>query len=527
MTHPELLVPGLMVAVAALSVLADALRVPYPILLVLGGLVIGFLPGIPEVQLDPRLVLFLFLPPLLYVAAFFSSPRDLRRDARAISMLSVGLVLVTVVVVAAVAHALVPGLPWAAAFTLGAVVSPTDPLAATTIINRLHAPRRLATIVEGESLVNDGTALVVYRFAVAAAVGSGFSWAGAGLWFVVAPLGGIAIGLVVGRLVFELRRRLENPPVEITISLVTGYAAFIPAEELGLSGVLAAVTAGIYLGWRAPDLMSPRTRMQGFAVWEILQFLVNAVLFVLVGLQLQVVLDGLTGHSALALVGYAAAVCGAVVGARIAWQFTTPYLVRALDRRPSQVARRTGPKERFLVAWSGMRGGVSLAAALAIPFSTHSGAPFPNRDLIVFLTFAVILVTLVLQGLTLPLLIRRFRLPVDDTEDREELRARLAAVKAALGRLEELSREDWTRDDTVDRLRRAYDYRKRRFAARAGKVEDDGYEERSLAYQRLVRELLDVQRRALVDLRNQGEISDSVLRRVERDLDLEDTRLEI
>jgi monovalent cation/hydrogen antiporter len=239
------------------------------------------------------------------------------------------------------------------------------------------------------------------------------------------------------------------------------------------------------------------------------------------------VLDGLTGHSALALVGYAAAVCGAVVGARIAWQFTTPYLVRALDRRPSQVARRTGPKERFLVAWSGMRGGVSLAAALAIPFSTHSGAPFPNRDLIVFLTFAVILVTLVLQGLTLPLLIRRFRLPVDDTEDREELRARLAAVKAALGRLEELSREDWTRDDTVDRLRRAYDYRKRRFAARAGKVEDDGYEERSLAYQRLVRELLDVQRRALVDLRNQGEISDSVLRRVERDLDLEDTRLEI
>jgi Na+/H+ antiporter len=522
----ELVLLGLMVAVAALSVLARLLGVPYPILLVLGGLVVGFVPGMPPVELRPELVLVLFLPPLLYWSAFFSSPRDLKADLRSISTLAVGLVLVTVVTVAVVAHAVVDGLPWAAAFTLGAIVSPTDPLAATAIARRVGAPRRMVTILEGESLINDATALVAYRIAVAAAVGGTFRLWEAGLRFALGVAGGIAIGLAVGWLVAEVRRRLEDPPVEIVVSLVTGYAAYLPAERLGVSGVLAAVTAGLYVGWRAPALASASTRLLGFSFWEVLVYLLNAVLFMLVGLQLQPILADVTGRSVATLILYALLVSAVVIGARVAWLFTVPYLVRAVDRRPGQVPRRIGPRERLASGWSGMRGAVSLAAALAIPLVGAGGQPFPERDLIVFVTFGVIFVTLVLQGLTLPGLIRRLGVHDDGEEEREELRARREATAAALARLDELAGEDWAREDTVERLRRAYDYRRRRLSARDDE-HDRSYEERSLAYQRLVRELLEAQRRAIVGLRNQGVISSDVMRRVERELDLEDSRLEI
>jgi monovalent cation/hydrogen antiporter len=517
----EPLLLALMVAVAGLSVLARLVRVPYPILLVIGGLVLGFVPGMPEVELPPELVLVVFLPPLLYWAGFFSSPRDLRADARAISLAAVGLVLVTMVAVAAVAHALVEDMSWPAAFALGAIVSPTDPLAATAIGRRLGVPRRIITLLEGESLVNDATALVAYRIAVAAAVSGGFVVWQAGLRFVVTAAGGVAVGLLAGWLVAELRRRLDEPVVEIVVSLFTGYAAYLPAELLDVSGVLAAVTAGIYVGWRAPELASPSTRLLGFSFWEVLVYLANAVLFILVGLQLQPILAELDGTAVAVLVGQGALVSAVVIGARLGWLFSVPYLIRAIDRRPSQVMRRAGARERLVVGWSGMRGAVSLAAALALPLD------FPLRDLILFLTFAVILATLVVQGLTLPTLIRRLRIQGDDAEEREELRARLAAANAALERLDELAGEDWTRDDTVERLHGLYDFRRRRLKVRAGKLEDDGAEDRSLAYQRLVRELLDAQRQAIVGLRNQGVISNDVMHRIERELDLEDTRLEI
>jgi CPA1 family monovalent cation:H+ antiporter len=517
----------LMVAGAGLSVLARPLGVPYPILLVLGGLLLGFVPGLPAVQLPPELVLVLFLPPLLYQAAFFSSPRDLLADARAITLLAIGLVLATMAAVAVTAHALVEGLPWAAAFTLGAIVAPTDPLAATAILRRLGAPRRLVTVLEGESLVNDASALVAYRIAVAATVGGSFVLWQAGLRFVGGVAGGVAVGLVVGWLAAQLRRRLDDPPAEIVVSVVTGYAAYLPADGLGVSGVLAAVTAGLYVGWRAPEIASASTRLLGFAFWEVLVYLLNAILFILVGLQLRPILSELTGRSAAVLIGQAALVSAAVIGVRIAWQFTVPYLVRLLDRRPSQVARRIGARQRLVSGWSGMRGAVSLAAALALPLEVFPGRPFPERDLIVFLTFGVIFATLVVQGLTLPWLIRRLGIHRDDVEEREEVRARLEAAKAALARLDELAMEDWTRDDTVERLRGAYEFRRRRLKARVGKVEDDGYEDRSLAYQRLVRELLEAQRRTIVRLRNQGVISNEIMHRVERDLDLEDSRLEI
>jgi len=523
----ELLLLLLMVAVAGLSILARPLGMPYPILLVLGGLLLGFLPGLPAVELPPELVLVVFLPPLLYQAAFFSSLRDLRADLRAISLTAVGLVLATMVAVAATVHALVDGLSWAVAFTLGAIVSPTDALAATAVARRLGAPRRLVTVLEGESLVNDATALVAYRIAVAAAVGGSFVVWEAGLRFVAGVAGGVAVGLIVGWLVAVVRRRLEDPPAEIVLTLVTGYASYLPAERLEVSGVLAAVTAGLFVGWRAPELASPTTRLLAFSFWEILVYLLNAVLFLLVGLQLQPILEQVTGRSVATLLGLAALVSAVVIAIRFVWSFTVPYLVRALDRRPGQVARRVGARARLISSWSGMRGAVSLAAALALPLETDSGQPFPERELILFVTFGVIFVTLVVQGLTLPALIRRLGVHDDGAEQREELQARLGATDAALARLEELAVEEWTRDDTVERLRGLYQFRRRRLKARAGIFEDDGYEDRSLAYQRLVRELLEAQRHAIIRLRNQGVIGDGVMHRVERELDLEDSRLEI
>jgi Na+/H+ antiporter len=522
----ELLFLVLMVAIAGLSVLAGAVGVPYPILLVLGGLALGFVPGLPDIELPPEIVLVLFLPPLLYHAAFFSSPRDLRADMRAISMLAVGLVLATMVAVATIGH-LAGGLPWAAAFALGAIVSPTDPLAATTIARRTGVPRRLVTLLEGESLVNDATALVSYRIAVSVVAGGTFVLWRAGLEFAANATGGVVVGLAVGLAITWIRKQLDDPPVEIVVTLVTGYVAYLPAEQLGVSGVLAAVAAGLYVGWHAPAVASAETRLLGFSFWEVFVYLLNAALFTLIGLQLPPILSAVTDDYGVGtLIGLAVLVSGAVIAIRIVWVFTVPYLIRLLDRRSSQLARRVGPGERFVVGWSGMRGAVSLAAALALPTSA-GGQGFPDRDLIIFLTFIVILVTLVVQGLSLPVIIRRFVTSEDDQDHREELQARLGAAKAALNRLEELAEEDWTRSDTIDRLRGLYEYRKKRFAARGGMVDDDGYEDRSLAYQRLTHELLDAQRIAIVRLRNEGAISSEVMRRVERDLDLEESRLEI
>jgi CPA1 family monovalent cation:H+ antiporter len=517
----NLVLLALVLAVAGLSVLARVTAVPYPILLVIGGLVLGFVPGVPAVGLPPGLVLVAFLPPLLYWAGFFSSPRDLRADARAISLSAVMLVLLTAAAVAVVAHRVIDGLPWAAAFALGAIVSPTDPLAATAIGRRLGVPRRLLTLLEGESLVNDATALVAYRIAVAVVAGGSFALWEAGLRFVVGVAGGVAVGLVIGWLTVALRRRLDDPVVEIVISVGTGYAAYLPAEQLGVSGVLAAVTTGLYVGWHAPRLASASTRLLGFAFWEVLVYLANAVLFILVGLQLDPIMSGLGGTSTAILVGQAALVAAVVIVVRITFVFSVPYVIRLLDRRPQQVARRVGARQRLVVGWSGMRGAVSLAAALALPLD------FPLRNLLLFLTFAVILATLVLQGLTLPTLIRRLGIQGDGTEQQEEVRARLAATDAALERLGELATAPWTRDDTVERLRGLYQFRRRRLEARDGGSEDDGAEDRSLAYQHLVRELLEAQRHAIIRLRNQGVISNEVMHRVERELDLEDSRLEI
>jgi Na+/H+ antiporter len=524
----QIFLAALFVSAAGLNAVANWLKVPYPIPLVLGGLALGLIPGMPEFHLEPDLVLLVFLPPLLYSAAFFADLRTLRADARVIVLNAVGLVVATAAAVALVAHEVV-GLSWEASFVLGAVLSPTDPVAATSVMRRVGAPRRIVNIIEGESLVNDATALLAFKVAVAVTVGESVSAGDEVLSFFWEVAGGIAIGFTVGWVISEIRKRVSDVNTELTISLFSAYGAFIPADQLGVSGVLAAVTCGLLLGYRAPEIASLESRMQGYAMWSILTFLLNAALFILIGLQLPTIVDGLSGTPAGEVIGYAAAVCAAVIAMRFIWGFVTTAVIRAIDRRPSQRARRASWRIRVVGGWAGMRGAVTLAAALAIPLETHAGDPFPGRDLIQFIAFSVIVVTVVGQGLTLPWLIRRLGVVEDGSEEEnEELKARLVIARAALDRVDQLAEEDWTRDGTVDRVRQLYEFRRRRFKIRAGKIEDeDGLEEGSLAYQRMMHEIFAAQRRELVRLRNTREISAEVMRRVEREIDLEESRLEV
>jgi Na+/H+ antiporter len=510
---------ALLVAIGALLALAPTLRLPLPILLVVGGVLLGFTPGLPHLTLPPDVVLVAVLPPLLYSGAFFTSLRDLRINKRPISLLAFGLVAMTMAAVAVVAHEWI-GLPWAVAFTLGAIVSPTDALAATEIASRLGVPRRVVSLIEGESLVNDGTALVLYKAAVGAAVGGTFSLLDTSGRIVLNVIGGIAIGLAVGWIVRQVRKRVDDPPTEVALAVLSGYLAYLPASAAGVSGVLAAVTIGVYMGWHTPELTTERTRLSGDAFWEIVVFLVNALVFVLVGLQLRSIVDALSGIASLRLVGYAAAVCATVILVRIVWVPIIAYLPRWLF--PRIRARDPYPNWRMpaVVAWTGIRGAVSLVAALALP------TDFPNRELIIFLTFTVIVSTLVVQGMTLPGLIRVLGVSDDGGADREDAKARIKAAQAALVRLEELVEDGAVRPDTAERIRGALGFRRDRFRARLDEEDDGAIEERSLAYQRVMRELLDAERAALIVLRNQGVIDDNVMQRVQRDLDLEAVRLD-
>ena len=517
--HEDIQLLALLIALGALLALSPTLRLPLPILLVLGGVVMGFIPGLPHVSLPPDVVLVAVLPPLLYSGAFFTSLRDLRTNRRPIAFLAFGLVGVTMTAVAIAAHEWI-GLPWAVAFTLGAVVSPTDALAATEIASRLGAPRRVVSLIEGESLVNDGTALVLYKAAVGAAIGGTFSLLDTSGRIVANVLGGIAIGLAVGWLVRQVRKRVDDPPIEVALAVLSGYLAYLPAAAAGVSGVLAAVTIGVYMGWHTPELTTERTRLSGDAFWEIFVFLINALLFVLVGLQLRSIVDALSGIASAKLAGYAALVCAVVILSRVVWVPVFTYVPRLLFRRIREADPYPPWQAPVVISWAGIRGAVSLVAALALP------TDFPDRQLIVFLTFAVIVATLVLQGLTLPALIRVLGVSDDGSADREDAKARIKAAEAALARLEELVADGSVRPDTAERLRGALGFRRDRFRARFDANDDGSIEERSIAYQRVMRDLLDAERATVVALRNDGVIDDAVMQRVQRDLDLEAARLD-
>jgi CPA1 family monovalent cation:H+ antiporter len=362
-------------------------------------------------------------------------------------------------------------------------------------------------------------ALVLYKTAVAAAVAGAFSLWDATWHLVVNIVGGVAVGLAVGFVVRQIRRRTNDTPTEVAIALLSGYLAYLPAEVIGVSGVLAAVTIGVYMGWYTPELTTVDTRLSGNAFWEILVFLVNALLFALVGLQLRSLLDRLDVTGGLLL--DALLVVGALIAIRIVWVPIFTYVPRLLFRSIRERDPYPPWQAPIVIAWAGIRGAVSLAAALALPIG------LANRDVIIFLTFAVILVTLVGQGLTLPLLIRVLGLEDDGGAEREDAKARIVAAQAAIERLDELVREDWVREDTAERLRGLYRFRTSRFRARYDGADDGGAEERSAAYQRLVHELLEAERRAVVDLRTRGVITEAVMQRVSRDIDLEESRLDL
>jgi CPA1 family monovalent cation:H+ antiporter len=531
-------------AVTALVLLARRLEQPYPILLVLGGLLLGFVPGLPRVDLQPEAVFLVFLPPLLFVDALNTSWRDFKYNLRPILLLAVGLVLVTIVAVAAVAHALIPRLTWPAAFVLGAVVAPTDAVATSAIAERLRIPRRIVTVLQGESLVNDATAIVAYRIALAAAMGDGFSLGHAAGRFLLVAAGGVAVGLTIGYGVGWIRRHLpQDPPVENTVSLLTPLTAYLPADWLHVSGVLSVVACGIYLGRMGPHVVSSRTRLQAIAMWQMISFLLDGLLFLLVGLQLRHIVNELpAGRPVGALILTTLLIGLTVVVVRLVWTFPTAYLPRLLS--PSLRRRDPYPSWRHvaLVAWSGMRGGVSLAVALSIPVTLGDGplaTHFPARNALIFITFGVILITLVAQGLSLPPLIRALGVVAGQEEHVEELRARSHVNRAAMERLNDLVDGGDIPSNIHEEIRRYYTKRDRKLNAslrahRDGDAAEEGAppEEAeatpswdAATYLRLKHDLLNAERATVIALRDRGEISDEVMRRIQNDLDLDESRL--
>ena len=520
----ELLI-ALMGAVAVLAELATLMRIPYPVVLVAGGLAIGVMPGLPDVELDPEVILLAFLPPLLQSAAWFSSPRAIRRMLQPIVSLAVGLVFATVFIVAVVGHEVI-GLPWGASFVLGAILAPTDPVAAEAVFRRLGVPESIRTVVGGESLINDGVAIVVYQLAVAVAVGESVGVGEAVGEFALNGGGGLVFGLAAGWFAFVLLRRLREPASLIVGTVVVPYLVYIGAEELGASGILAVVASGLYLGWHSSDLSGASVRIQMTSFWSVFAFLLNALLFVIVGLGVSDVLDSLDERSVGELAGYAAVTVLAVIGSRVLWFNTVPFARVRLSRMFRVDQDIPSWKERLVATWSGMRGGVALALALAVPLELENGAAFPGRDLILFVTYAVILVTIVVPGLTLAPLIERLGLDTDDETTKQELAARLAAARAALSRFDDMCHEEPVPRASQERIRDVYQGRIERLEARIH-ADGDGaseQEERSAAWRAWRRELLGAERETIRELRDSGELSAEVMRKIEHDLDLEEAR---
>jgi Na+/H+ antiporter len=517
--HGIELIVALLLASTVLAGVARAINVHYAIVLVLGGLVVGLISGTSAPRVDPNIVLFVFLPPLIYAASFSSSTQDLRENARAIGLLAVGLVLATMGAVAVVVH-VVAGIGWGASLVLGAILGPTDPVAATSVLRRVGAPDRISTILEGEALVNDGTGLTVYKLAVAAVVSGHFTPGSGILKFVEVCAGGVAIGLAAGWLSVEVRRRIDEPQIEISISLLTAYLAYLPADRVGASGVLAAVAAGLYTGGRTGLMLSPTSRLRTVGFWDALTFLLEAVLFLLIGLQLPHITRGLSVGSPLA---YSAVVLLTLIVVRMVWMFGVPLVARVV------LARRSAPThtraELLVLGWCAMRGGVSLAAALALPL-TADGHAFPDRSNITFIAYITIAATLVIPGLTLSPLVRRLGLGEGEALATEEAQARVALAHAALKHIEELVEQEKLSEPIAEQARLTYEQRIHRLDHDAGS-DRDRTEEAAIAVRirDLRRELIAVERSRLSDLRAQGEISSASRRRIEHDLDLEESRL--
>ncbi|WP_329198179.1 MULTISPECIES: Na+/H+ antiporter [unclassified Streptomyces] len=510
---------GLVAGSAIVAGVARRTPVPAPLLLVAVGLIASYVPGVPSYTLDPHIVLPLLLPPLLYTAAVESSYLDLRANVRPVALLSVGYVLFATIAVGYVAYLVVPGLSLPVALVLGAVIAPPDAVAATAIARRLGLPNRITTILQGESLVNDATAITAYKVALAAAVGLSSGWAGGIAEFLLASVGGVGVGLVLMVPIHLLRKRLREPLLQNTLSLLIPFVAYAAAERVHASGVLAVVVVALYLGHRNWQV-DFATRLQETAVWKMVSFLLESVVFALIGLQLPVVLKGLGEYEGWRAAWYALAVFLAVVVARYVWVFPTTFLPRVLSERIRRREPETTWKAPVIVGWAGMRGVVSLAIAFSVPISV------PHRNLILFLTFTTVIATLVVQGLTLPPLIRLLRLPPRDVqaETLAEAQAQSEASRAAEDRLDELLAEarNALPGPLADRLRTVMERRRNAVWERLGEVNPVTGESADDIYRRLAGEMIEAEREVFVTLRDRRQIDDEMLRVLLRRLDLEE-----
>jgi Na+/H+ antiporter len=522
-----LIVISLLFVVSMLAMISDKLRISYPILLVLAGLGISVIPGIPEIRLDPNMVFIIFLLPLLYASAWNTSWHEFWGMRRPITLLAFGLVLLTAAAVAYVSHWLIPDFPLALGFLLGGIVSPPDAVAASSVLENLRISRRVTTILEGESLVNDASSLIVYRFALAALFTGKFVFWRAGMDFLVVVFLGIAIGIAIAHLVYAIHRWLPTTAtIDTGITLISPYLMYIAAEHFHSSGVLAVVSGGLFLSYRSQDIFNYGSRLTTQSVWNVLIFLLNGIVFILIGLQLPGIIRGLGEYSLRAAIGYGLIISLLAIIVRLIWVYPGAYLPRLLSRRIRRREPKPPPKQVFLIGWSGMRGVVSLASALAIPIALPGGEVFPQRNIILCVTFIVILVTLVLQGLSLPWIIKWWRLESDDGERQKKLTLRLRLARTALEHINTGYPDEAASIEPFSQLKRRYETR----VDLTGKVlEKDGdmavIPPFMYQFRKLQLELIGLQRAQLAQMRHGNEFPEDLIRSEEFELDLEEARV--
>jgi monovalent cation/hydrogen antiporter len=521
-----LLIVSLLFLVSMLAMLSDKLRISYPIFLVIAGLGISLVPGIPQIQLDPNIVFIIFLPPLLYSAAWYTSWHDFWRMRRPIGLLGFGLVLCTALAIAWFSHWLIPNFSLPLGFLLGGIISPPDAVAATSVLQNLRVPKRAVTILEGESLVNDAASLIVFRFALAAIFTGQFVLWKAGVDFLLVIFMGILIGLAIAHIAYAIHRWLPtSSSVDTAITLLSPYLMYIAAEHFHYSGVLAVVSGGLFLSYRSHDIFSYESRLQSQPVWSVLIFLLNGVVFILIGLQLPGIIRGLGEYSLQAAIRYGLAISAVTVVVRLLWVYPGAYLPRLLSKKIRQREPVPGWRPVFLIGWSGMRGVVSLASALAIPMFLSSGKNFPHRNMILFITFCVILCTLVIQGLTLPLIIRWLKIEADENDDEKRLAIRLRLANIVLDYITTHYPDESGNIEVFGRLKARYQRMVSITDKQLKKEAGDGAPPSYLPrYRKLLLELVGIQRQELSKMRRDNDFSDELLRNKETELDLEEAR---
>ncbi len=532
MHHTLLLILSLLFGIFMLVMLGQKMKISYPIFLVLSGLAISFVPGLPHAEVDPELIFMIFLPPLLYEAAWYTSWNDFRKWLRPISLLAFGLVLFTSCIVAYVSSNMIPGFTLALGFLLGGIISPPDAVAATSVLKNIKVPKRVTTILEGESLINDASSLIVFRFALAAVLTGQFSMHEAMQQFFLAAGMGIVIGLVIAHIMYAIHRFLPTTPsIDAALTVMTPYFMYLAAEQFHFSGVMAVVSGGLFLSWRSHEIFSTgATRLQMLGVWSTLIFVLNGLVFILIGLELPVIVNGLGDYSIGQAITYGLVISALTIIVRIAWIYPAAFIPRMLSKSIRTRESSPGWRGPLVVGWAGMRGVVSLASALSVPFLLHEGGPaFPHRNLVIFITFIVILVTLVFQGLTLPLIIKLTGIKEIDElipEAEQEAGIQLSLKRVALARLNEKYQEDIKENELVGFLHQQLEHDIDVTRMRLDSLECDETEAHEVArYHEVLEDIYAEQRKELFRLRKANTFSDEEIRKQEMQLDLDELKI--